>query len=51
MDSIKEPGTFSKAVIKEEWRQAMQQELEALDRNHTWDLMPLPPGKKPIGSK
>lgn len=29
----------------------MQQELTALDQNHTWVLVPLPPGKKPIGSK
>jgi hypothetical protein len=29
----------------------MQQELEALEQNHTWTLEPLPPGKKPIGSK
>lgn len=29
----------------------MQQELDALAHNHTWDLVPLPLGKKPIGSK
>lgn len=29
----------------------MQAELKALHDNHTWDLVPLPPNKKPIGSK
>lgn len=27
----------------------MQAELQALERNNTWDLVPLPPGKKVIG--
>lgn len=29
----------------------MQRELEALAKNNTWKLVPLPPHKKPIGSK
>ncbi|KAJ9565876.1 hypothetical protein OSB04_001842 [Centaurea solstitialis] len=30
---------------------AMQEELQALDKAQTWDSFPLPPGKRPIGSK
>ena len=29
----------------------MSKELLALESNHAWDLVPLPPGKRAIGSK
>ncbi|XP_021817979.1 uncharacterized protein LOC110760101 [Prunus avium] len=29
----------------------MQSELQAFDANHTWSLVPLPPGHRPIGCK
>lgn len=29
----------------------MNKELDALEENNTWTIMPLPPGKKSIGSK
>ncbi|XP_031272882.1 uncharacterized protein LOC116131363 [Pistacia vera] len=29
----------------------MNAELDALESNHTWELVPLPPEKKPIGTK
>ncbi|GKD85212.1 retrovirus-related pol polyprotein from transposon TNT 1-94 [Tanacetum coccineum] len=31
--------------------EAMQEEIEALHKNKTWELVPLPGGKKPIGNK
>ncbi|MCO5581578.1 hypothetical protein L7F22_035466 [Adiantum nelumboides] len=29
----------------------MQQEIDSIHKNHTWDLVDLPTGKKPIGTK
>jgi hypothetical protein len=29
----------------------MQEELQALEENHTWDIVPYPTGVKPIGCK
>ena len=39
-------GEFS-----EEWKEAADSEFKSLMDNHTWDLVELPSGRKPIGSK
>ncbi|GJX00333.1 retrovirus-related pol polyprotein from transposon TNT 1-94 [Tanacetum coccineum] len=33
------------------WEEAMQEEMEALHKKKTWELVPLPGGRKPIGNK
>lgn len=33
------------------WKTTMDQELASLEKNKTWKIVPLPPGKKAIGSK
>lgn len=33
------------------WKTAMQEEIEALHKNKTWELVPLPSGRKAIGNK
>ncbi|GKE15395.1 retrovirus-related pol polyprotein from transposon TNT 1-94, partial [Tanacetum coccineum] len=33
------------------WKEAMQEGIEALHKNKTWELMPLPGGRKSIGNK
>ena len=46
-----EPRSYAEAVGDEHWRKAMQAEIEALQLNQTWQMVPLPPNKVPIGCK
>jgi len=43
--------TFEEAVKSEKWKQAMNQEMQAIERNDTWELIVLPSGSKTIGVK
>lgn len=49
--STKEPSSFAQAVLDPKWVNAMNKELEALEANQTWVLVPLPLGKKTIGCR
>lgn len=51
MCDISEPRSYKEASSHPLWAQAMQTEIQALNANHTWDLIPFPPNKNPIGSK
>ncbi|KAL0380932.1 UNVERIFIED_CONTAM: hypothetical protein Sangu_0157500, partial [Sesamum angustifolium] len=44
-----EPKSYLQASKDANWTDAMKQELQALDDNHTWELTTLPPDKKTIG--
>ncbi|MCI19300.1 retrovirus-related pol polyprotein from transposon TNT 1-94, partial [Trifolium medium] len=46
-----EPHTYAEACKSEQWKNAMNAELEALAKNQTWIYVDLPPNVKPIGSK
>ncbi|KAL2248343.1 UNVERIFIED_CONTAM: Retrovirus-related Pol polyprotein from transposon RE1 [Sesamum indicum] len=48
---LQEPKCFSEAQQYSEWKEAMKQEIDALEKNKTWELSALPKGKKPIGCK
>ena len=43
------PNTVEEALSDPKWAQAIQEELEALKKNNTWRLVPLPEGKKNSG--
>ncbi|KAL5788005.1 hypothetical protein ACOSP7_004954 [Xanthoceras sorbifolium] len=41
----------TQAVLDPLWQQAMNEELSALHKTDTWDLVSLPPGKRTVGSR
>ncbi|CAG7717892.1 unnamed protein product, partial [Allacma fusca] len=48
------PQTYSQAVgdeNSEKWQEAMERELENIEKNETWSLVDLPEGKKALGVK
>ncbi|KAK9923369.1 hypothetical protein M0R45_031791 [Rubus argutus] len=46
-----EPSSYEIAASDPKWQQAMTSDLQALIDNNTWTLVPLPPGKRPIGCR
>ncbi|KAK8951032.1 hypothetical protein KSP39_PZI004596 [Platanthera zijinensis] len=51
LSSIMIPKTWQEAIQVPEWKQAMEEELRALHKNNTWQLVDLPPGKRTVGSR
>ncbi|XP_039137235.1 uncharacterized protein LOC120274764 [Dioscorea cayenensis subsp. rotundata] len=49
--NVSDPVTYEEAQRIPEWREAMNAELSSINRNHTWELISPPPGKKIIGVK
>ncbi|KAL0553916.1 hypothetical protein IC582_007820 [Cucumis melo] len=49
--SLDEPFSYKEVSTNPLWQQAMNDELQALEKTHTWDYVDLPAGKKPIGCK
>ncbi|RVW82656.1 Retrovirus-related Pol polyprotein from transposon RE1 [Vitis vinifera] len=49
--AVLEPAGFVEAAENKIWRVAMQEELNMIDKNNTWELVDRPSHKKPIGVK
>ena len=49
--SGEEPTSFITAMKEEVWRRAMKEEIEAIEKNSTWELVKLPEKCKSIGVK
>ena len=49
-----EPRSYSEVVHCPDgpfWKEAIKSEVDSIMQNHTWELVDLPPGCKPLGSK
>ncbi|KAL0403918.1 UNVERIFIED_CONTAM: Retrovirus-related Pol polyprotein from transposon RE1 [Sesamum radiatum] len=46
-----EPKSYSQASKLEDWKAAMQNELDALEENNTWEATTLPKNKRAIGCR
>jgi hypothetical protein len=46
-----QPTSFKEATKEPHWVQAMNQEIDSIEKNTTWDLVDLPSHKKSIGVK
>ncbi|KAL0334022.1 UNVERIFIED_CONTAM: Retrovirus-related Pol polyprotein from transposon RE1 [Sesamum angustifolium] len=51
LSTVQEPNNYMQAKGQEEWENAMQQKIAALEKNATWEVVDLPKDKKAIGSK
>ncbi|WJZ95359.1 hypothetical protein VitviT2T_014135 [Vitis vinifera] len=49
--TLHEPQTYREASTDPLWQIAMKEKLDALTKNHTWDLVTLPPGQSVVGCK
>ena len=51
LSSCHVPNGIQEALTHPKWVQAIKTEMEALEKNKTWTLVPLPEGKKTVGCK
>ncbi|WVZ51069.1 LOW QUALITY PROTEIN: hypothetical protein U9M48_002253 [Paspalum notatum var. saurae] len=51
MMATEEPSTYDEAATDPAWRAAMEEEMEAIEANGTWEVMELLAGHRPIGLK
>ena len=49
--TVRDPETFSEAAKNPRWIGAMNEEMQALRKNETWDLVPTSPRNKAIGCR
>ena len=49
--TLHEPQTYHEASTNLLWHIAIKEELDALTKNHNWDLVTLPPGQSVVGCK
>ena len=51
LSHVTEPTSVSDALKNHAWADAMKVEIDSLHNNHVWELVELPVGRKPVGSK
>ncbi|PRQ37607.1 putative RNA-directed DNA polymerase [Rosa chinensis] len=51
LSTVSIPSNVQDALTNPKWTKAMNEELEALQKNATWELVPMPVGKKTVGCR
>jgi hypothetical protein len=51
LSSTIEPNSFEEAIKDKFWNKAMDEEMDQIDKNDTWELVPRPKNKNVIGTK
>jgi hypothetical protein len=51
LSAAEEPESVEEALADDSWRKAMEEEMNSIVENDTWDLADLPAGQKAIGLK
>jgi hypothetical protein len=54
VDCSAEPFTYTEVVVsddREKWVVSMQEEMQSLEKNGTWDIVRFPTGKKAVRCK
>lgn len=51
LQDVNEPTSYSMDTKDENWVKAMKSEVDVIERNHTWNLLDLRPGRRPIRLK
>ncbi|RDX90757.1 Copia protein, partial [Mucuna pruriens] len=51
IDAIKTPTSIQKALKYENWVQAMKEEMSALEKNSTWEIVDRPKDKRVVGCR
>ena len=51
LNQVQVPRSIHKAVNIPEWKTTILEEIQTLEKNKTWDVTELPPGKRPVGCK
>jgi hypothetical protein len=49
--SNNDPITFDEAAQSDVWKKSMDQEIESIEKNNTWELVTLPEGARKVGVK
>ncbi|XP_037497224.1 uncharacterized mitochondrial protein AtMg00820-like [Jatropha curcas] len=48
---VSDPVNYEEAVKSSKWKLVMDEEINSIEKNHTWHLVVLPAGAKKIGVK
>ena len=51
LDKIQVPNNIYEAMEISQWKAASMEQVQALEKNNTWEIIELPQGKRPGGYK